>query len=293
MPWLTIVAVGLTSRYFVIPVSEHQDTVGPMARTVKDSARILQAIAGPDPHDNYTSLIANTTLPDYVSACKMDGLSGIRLGIPRNVIAVRSENFTGPMVDAFNQSLRVLEDSGAVIVDNTDFPTAAEFHSSKLPTKILNADFIVNLHTYLSSFSYNPNNITSLATLRKFTQSFPLEAYPLRDTGLWDQALQNWNNTDPRFWPAYQQNLYYGDEGGLLGTLKRYQLDAVILPTRFAASSAATVGAPIVTVPLGFYPASAPVVRDSWGLVTAAPGTPYVVIIQRLTFVLLELILFI
>ena len=30
--------VGLTSRYLVVPISEHQDTVGPMARTVKDAA---------------------------------------------------------------------------------------------------------------------------------------------------------------------------------------------------------------------------------------------------------------
>jgi len=48
-------SVGLTSRFLVIPISEHQDTVGPMARSVKDAAYILSAIAGKDANDNYTS----------------------------------------------------------------------------------------------------------------------------------------------------------------------------------------------------------------------------------------------
>jgi amidase len=37
--------VGLTSRSLVIPISEHQDTVGPMARSVSDAASILSIIA--------------------------------------------------------------------------------------------------------------------------------------------------------------------------------------------------------------------------------------------------------
>ena len=119
-------------------------------------------------------------------------------------------------------------------------------------------------------------NITSLADLRKFTQSFPAEEYPMRDTALWDQTLQNWNNTSPNFWPAYQQNLFFGEEGGLLGALERHNLDAVILPAFFAADWAAMIGAPIVTVPLGSFPPGSPVIPSSWGMVKAAPNIPYV-----------------
>ncbi|KAI7301127.1 amidase, partial [Hortaea werneckii] len=76
--------VGLTSRYLVIPISEHQDTIGPMARTVKDAAYVLQALAGPDQYDNYTSAIpwANDTSakPDYVAACDYNSLAGKRIG---------------------------------------------------------------------------------------------------------------------------------------------------------------------------------------------------------------------
>ena len=34
--------VGLTSRSLVIPISQRQDTVGPLARTVRDAAYLLQ-----------------------------------------------------------------------------------------------------------------------------------------------------------------------------------------------------------------------------------------------------------
>jgi amidase len=269
------VAVGLTSRHLVIPISEHQDTVGSLARTVKDAAHILQAIAGVDPYDNYTSAIPNGIIPDYIKACKISALSGLRLGVPRNVISLESDNTTGPETEAFEQAFGVLRAAGATIVDDTNFTAADEFWNSNIPGVILQADFVVNLHSYLDSLVYNPNNITSLAQLRNFTQSFPLEDYPTRDTGIWDAALQGWNNTDPRFWPAYKQNLYYGGDGGLLGAIKRNNLDAVILPANFAASWAATVGCPIVTVPLGFYPAGTPIVKNSWGLVESAPNIPY------------------
>jgi len=271
-------AVGLTSRHLVIPVSEHQDTVGPLARTVKDAAYILQAIAGIDPRDNYTSNIPGGTIPDYIAACNLSALSGSRLGIPLNVMHLFSEssNTTEPIIEAFEQAVTVLRAAGAIIIRHTNFTAAAEFLNSKLPNVILNADFVINLQDYLGSLTHNPRNITSLSDLREFTQSFPLEGYPTRDTGLWDQALQNWNNTDPRFWPAYQQNLYYGGDGGLLGAIERDDLDAVILPANYAPYWASTVGSPIVTVPLGSYPAGVPVVKNSWGLVESAPNIPYV-----------------
>lgn len=273
--WTNIfVAVGLTSRYLVIPISEHQDTVGPLTRTVKDAAYILQAIAGVDPYDNYTSAIPNGTVPDYIKSCKISGLSGVRLGVPRNAISLGSDNTTQPETEAFEQALKVLRAAGATIVDNTNFTAADEFLNSNVSALILGADFVVNLRNYLDSLVYNPKNITSLAQLRNFTQSFPPEDYPTRDTGLWDAALKGYNNTDPQFWPAYQQNLYYGNDGGVLGAIERNNLDAVILPANLASHWAAPVGSPIVTVPLGYYPADTPLVRDSWSLFESGPNMP-------------------
>jgi amidase len=248
---------------------------------VKDAAHILQAIAGIDLQDNYTFAIpADGKIPEYISACNLSALSGSRLGIPRDIISLNfnADNTSGPQIDAFDQALKVLRGAGATILDDANFTASAEYFNSQLSPVLRNADFVVNIRSYLELLTYNPMNITSLAGLRNFTQTYAQEDYPTRDTGIWDAALQPdaYNNTDPRFWPAYEQNVYFNGDGGLLGAIERYNLDAVILPAKFAYDQATTVGAPIVTVPLGFYPADVPVVKNSWGLVESAPGIPYV-----------------
>lgn len=267
----------MVSRNLIVPLSEHQDTVGPIAKTVKDAAIILQSIAGIDPYDNYTFAIPNNgVLPDYLSACRISALSGARIGIPRNAIALRADSTFGPRLAAFEKAITVLKAAGAIIIENTNFTAAEEFLNSTAEMQVLNADFPVNLAGYLAELTYNPNNVTNLAAVRDFTQRFPKEEFSERDTGIWDDILfkQRWNNTDPRFWVAYQQSLYYGGKGGLLGAIERYHLDAVILPADRSSTFAATAGAPVITVPLGFFPANTVVVRNSRGLVTNGPNIP-------------------
>ena len=111
----------MTSRSLVVPISQHQNTVGPLARTVKDTAYLLHAIAGKDPYDNYTSAIPFKIVPDYVTACKFSALRSKRLGIPRNLIDLTNDATAAPIAPAFNAALKVLEAAGAIIVDNTNF----------------------------------------------------------------------------------------------------------------------------------------------------------------------------
>lgn len=277
-----LIQVGLTSRSLVIPISEHQDTVGPMARTVKDAAYILQAIAGPDQYDNYTSAIpwasdsTNPTKPDYVAACKLDALVGKRIGIPRNAIGNRSI-VSAPIFDAFDAAVAILEEAGAIIVDNTNYTAYAQYLNSTAEDVVLGADFGPNLAAYLAQLTYNPNDVTNLEQVRNFTQTFSAEEFPSRDTAVFDSALAlNFTNTSPEFWAAYQEDLYLGGPGGLLGALAAYNLDAVVLPTRTASSISAIIGAPIVTVPLGAYPANTTVISNSRGNLNAtAPNIPF------------------
>ena len=261
--------VGLTSRYLVIPISSHQDTIGPMARTVKDAAIILQAIAGVDKYDNYTSLIPNNgAIPDYVVALNSSALSGARIGIPYNAFSVNSSTVE---IAAFFDAVRIMQDAGAIII-GSNFTVA----TPNTTAIVLGADFVSDLAAYLAELSYNPNDVHSLTDVRNFTQSDPREVYPDRDTARWDAALAlGYNNTDPRFWEDLQKNYYYGGEGGLLGAIKRNSLDAVILPTSQAAGRAAIVGAPIVTLPLGFYPATWNVTTNARGLVQQGPNVPF------------------
>jgi aspartyl-tRNA(Asn)/glutamyl-tRNA(Gln) amidotransferase subunit A len=68
---------GRVSRAGVMPLSWSYDHVGPLARTVRDAALLLGAIAGPDPLDATTS---PRPVPDYVAALA-GGVAGLRVGV--------------------------------------------------------------------------------------------------------------------------------------------------------------------------------------------------------------------
>ncbi|RDW77927.1 amidase-2 [Coleophoma crateriformis] len=272
--------VGLTSRSLVIPISEHQDTVGPMARTVTDAAYILSAIAGPDENDNYT-LAQPLPVPDYTQALNFSSLRGARIGIPRNAIS-GIDSSTQPILDAFESAISVIKAAGATIVDNTNFSAYDAYFADAIAplgneSIVLEADFISNLAHYLDQLTFNPNDVHSLADIARFTHTFTLEDYPERDTAVWDQALSlGYNNTDGRFWEAYQATSFFGGQGGVLGALEAFNLDALILPTDFAPGLPAYAGLPVVTVPMGFYPSNASVVlSENWNLVEIGPNIPF------------------
>ena len=248
-----------------------------MARTVKDAAYILQAIAGKDPYDNYTSAIPfNDTLPDYVAACKFSGLAGKRIGIPRNVIY--DEAGDAPVLAAFEAAIKIVRNAGAIIIDNTNITAYAldQYLNGNASIIVLDADFVSDLPKYLSQLVSNPNNIHSLPDASNFTHSFPPEDYPDRDTKVWDQALAlGFNNTDPRFWDAYQINLVTAGVQGILGALANNSLDALMLPTDFSPGLPALIGTPVITVPMGFYPTNTTIIKNSRGdLVGTGPNIP-------------------
>ncbi|KAL4778596.1 amidase signature domain-containing protein [Aspergillus varians] len=272
--------VGLTSRYMVIPVSERADTIGPMARTVRDAAFLLQAIAGEDPKDNYTlSSPFYGSLPDYVAACNLTGLLGKRIGIPRNVLSTLPSYFhssAAPIVASFEKAVATIKKAGATIVEDANFTAYEKFLHSQIPQRVIAADMLSGFATYLSGLTSNVNNIHGLGDIRFFTQHSAEEDYPSRDTQIWDMALfAGLNNSSPEFWPLYQQSLSFGDEGGLLGALSRNKLDAVILPSCLATDIPGIIGTPIITVPFDAFPVDTSIRHNSRGdLIDVAPGIP-------------------
>lgn len=215
-----------------------------MARTVKDAAYLLQAIAGKDPDDNYTSAIPYDPLPNYVAACNYSSLRGKRIGIPRNVIYPEPEDQA--VLAAFEAAIQVVKHAGATVVDNLNITAYAldQYLNGNASSIVLDADFVSDLpDNYLSKLTYNPEDVHNLEDVRNFTQSFPPEDYPDRDTGVWDEALAlGFNNTDPRFWAAYQINLQTAGPQGILGLLTNYSLDTLMLPTDFSPGLPALVG---------------------------------------------------
>ena len=73
---------GRVSRYGLIAFASSLDRIGPFANTTEDIARVLQVIAGRDPHD---ATSASAAVPDYLAESEKP-VKGLRLGIPKEYL---------------------------------------------------------------------------------------------------------------------------------------------------------------------------------------------------------------
>jgi aspartyl-tRNA(Asn)/glutamyl-tRNA(Gln) amidotransferase subunit A len=99
---------GRVSRYGLIAFASSLDQIGPMTRDVRDSALLLQAIAGHDPQD---STSANVEVPDYLAELE-GGVAGLRVGVVKELMGEGIE--IGPR-EVVERVARGLEDAGAEV----------------------------------------------------------------------------------------------------------------------------------------------------------------------------------
>lgn len=132
----------------MVPISQNQDTIGPLTRSMTDAAIVLSIIAGPDAADNFT-LVQPSPIPDYTKALNPNALRGKRIGIPRIGFTDARSGIDAVVNASFNAALDVIRGLGATIVDPADLPTAAEISASKNETFVLDVDFKVSKRTNL------------------------------------------------------------------------------------------------------------------------------------------------
>ena len=99
---------GRISRHGVYPLSWSFDTVGPMTRTVMDTALVMNAIAGHDPRDPYSS---RQPKPDFTETLGQD-IDGLRVGIPKEHFF---EILDPECESAMREGAKVLEGLGATV----------------------------------------------------------------------------------------------------------------------------------------------------------------------------------
>jgi aspartyl-tRNA(Asn)/glutamyl-tRNA(Gln) amidotransferase subunit A len=98
------------SRGHVAPLSFSLDCIGPLARTARDCARLLGAIAGRDDTDPTS---ADVAVPDYEAALT-GNLKGVRIAVPR---AYYYDHVTDDVRRRLDDSIAALRDLGAEIVE--------------------------------------------------------------------------------------------------------------------------------------------------------------------------------
>jgi amidase len=134
--------VGLWSRSGIIPLSFSMDTAGPMARTVTDAAILLGALTGIDVRDVATDASDGRALPDYTKALDKGALRGARIGVMR-----RHAEMVGALDELFTESIDLMRDAGAHIIEDIEVPTIEEL--STVQAVVLLCEFKDAIRAYL------------------------------------------------------------------------------------------------------------------------------------------------
>src|SRR5215212_5285467 len=101
---------GRCSRFGIVAFASSLDQAGPIARTVRDCAILLGAMAGPDPKDTTSAEIG---VPDFEAAVSR-GAKGLKIGIPREY---RLDGMPPEIERLWQEGAAWLKAAGAEIVD--------------------------------------------------------------------------------------------------------------------------------------------------------------------------------
>jgi len=134
------VTTGLISRTGMSPLVHFQDTAGPMTRSVRDAAILLDVMVGYDPDDPYT--VAALQARDrgrYARELALDALSGARIGVLRDRFGADSDPQCAAVNRTVNLAVEAMKAAGAEIVDAVAIPdldtmvmtTALYIHQSR------------------------------------------------------------------------------------------------------------------------------------------------------------------
>jgi aspartyl-tRNA(Asn)/glutamyl-tRNA(Gln) amidotransferase subunit A len=101
---------GRVSRYGLVAFASSLDQIGPITKDVKDTALLLNVIAGHDPKD---STSANVPAPDFTKALKKE-VKGLKIGLPKEYFI---EGMDPEVEKAIRGAVKTLEGLGAKVVE--------------------------------------------------------------------------------------------------------------------------------------------------------------------------------
>ena len=102
---------GRVSRYGVTAFASSLDQVGPMTKTVTDTAMVMQALAGRDKMDGTTP---DKAVPDYVKALEGASMKGVKIGLPKEYYA---DGMSTDVRAITERAIKACEDAGAELVE--------------------------------------------------------------------------------------------------------------------------------------------------------------------------------
>ncbi|MFQ5982263.1 MAG: amidase family protein, partial [Woeseiaceae bacterium] len=251
-------SLGLVSRDGIIPIAHSQDTAGPMARSVRDAALLLNAMVARDPADP-AGASRPETLPDYAAELRADALNGKRFGVLRTYYGAGED---ARVEKILSDSIELLKANGAEIVDPIEIDISGHGDARY---EVLLYEFKTDLNAYLES-SKAP--LKSLEQIIEFNKTNADTVMPIFGQDILEKSQAKGPLTNTEYVDALQA-IQRATRNGIDDALSEYDLDALIAPTNspawmtdhvngdvaFGVSSstlAAVSGYANITVPAGF-----------------------------------------
>jgi amidase len=263
--------VGLVSRAGIIPIAASQDTAGPMTRTVRDAAVLLNVLAEVDPADPATAKMKRPK--DYTDGLSKDGLRGMRIGVPSDPSDPGNDVYYGPLGlkarQVMARSIAALEDGGATII-RANIPTAGWIGGPGTDMAVLNRNpespglnsvarlsivFVYELkhdmNMYLRDWARGAK-VKNFEDIVAFNQAHADRALRFGQDIFLAASATKGDLSEPEYKSARRNDLLSSRKNGLDPYMDAHKLDAVLFPGTAGAGIAAKAGYPSVLVPAGF-----------------------------------------
>jgi amidase len=262
--------VGLISRAGIVPIAHSQDTAGPLTRTVRDAAILLNVLAAPDAADEATRDLRRPA--DYTAVLDKDGLRGARIGIPSDPSDPANDVYFGPLSPrtavVMRDAIAVLQAAGAVLV-RANIPTigwmggpgteaailnrnpeSATFNQPERRPVIYLYELKHDLNAYLRDWAKGTKMKTMADIIAFNTANAGLALRFGQDIFLAAEATRG-DLSEIEYVAARQMDILSTRTLGLDAYMDANKLDAVLFPGRSGAGIAAKAGYPSVQVPAG------------------------------------------
>lgn len=217
---------GLLSRDGIIPLGLSYDTAGPMARTIYDVAATLGPMTGIDPADAATLPSGGRYHTDYTKFLKTGSLKGARIGVARDFT-----NHDPEVERIVNESIKVLERLGAVIVEDVRYPETLLKARQEIYNTIVRAEFKADLTTYLKTtkpgFPKSFDDVVRLSNDPATNYRSPGKAVGLK----WGQPDSVSLPVDDPIYLATRDSLLPAVRDLFEALFAKHRLDAIIYPT--------------------------------------------------------------
>ena len=263
--------VGLISRAGIVPISHSQDTAGPMTRTVRDAAMLLNVLAAKDPLDPATQRQRRPA--DYTADLAYDAMKGARIGVPSDPADPLNDCYYGKLppkwAKVMADAIKVLEDLGAVVV-RASMPTAGWIAGPGTTMAVLNRNplsrnkgipvmqWIVflyelkrDLNLYLKDWATN-TRIKTIADIVAFNEANAGKALRFGQDLFLAANITKGDLSEREYKSARAMDLLAAKTRGMDAYMNRHKLDAVLFAGSAGAAIAAKARYPSVMVPGGF-----------------------------------------